>query len=91
MLKVNDFSRTLLEGNCMHGSISIENISFSRYCDIQTTNSKSVTDASLWVMFISKHSDTLEIGRHSLLFFPIIIPRYGFQFSSTDFFDKTHS
>ena len=34
----------------MHGSISIENDSFSRYCDIKTTNAKSVTDTSIWVI-----------------------------------------
>ena len=31
----------------MHESISMENISFSRNCDIKTTNAKSVTDASI--------------------------------------------
>ena len=30
ILKVNIFSRPLLEQNCMQGSLSIENISFSR-------------------------------------------------------------
>ena len=50
----------------MCGSISIENISFSRNCDIKITNAKSVTDATIWVMFISKNSDTLEIAEHSL-------------------------
>ena len=59
ILKVNVFTRPLLESNCMHGSISIENISFSRKCDIKTTNAKSVTDTSIWVMFISKNSNTL--------------------------------
>ena len=31
-----------LERNYMRGSISIENISFSRNCDIKITNAKSV-------------------------------------------------
>ena len=35
--KINDFQRPLLERNYMHGSISIETISFSRNCDIKTT------------------------------------------------------
>ena len=74
----------------MHGSISTENISFSINCDIITTDEKSVTDASIWVMFISKNSDTLEI-EISLLNSPIIIPRYGFHFRSTDISDKPHS
>ena len=33
---------TQLERNSMRGSISIENISFSRNCDIKTTNVKSM-------------------------------------------------
>ena len=48
----------------MRKSISIERISFSRNCDIKTTNEKSVTDASIWVMFISKINNTLEIAEH---------------------------
>ena len=69
----------------MHGSILIENISLSRNCDIKTTNTKSVTDASIWVMFIFKDSDTLEI-ENSLLNSPtsIIIHHYGFHFRSTE-------
>ena len=73
----------------MHGSISIENKSFSRNCDIKTTNAKSVTDTSIWVMFISKNSDTLKIV-YSLLNSPIIIPQYGFHFRSTDLPDKPY-
>ena len=46
----------------MCGSISIENVSFSRNCDIQITNAKSVT-----VMFISKNIDSLEIAGHVCL------------------------
>ena len=61
------FPRHLLERNDMHGSISIENISFSRNCDIKQQNTKSVTGASIWVKFISKNSNTLEI-MHSLWF-----------------------
>ena len=75
----------------MHGSISIENISFSRNCDIKTTNAKSIMDPSTWEMFISKNSNMLEIQRHSLLNSPIIIPRYGFHLRSTDLADKPHS
>ena len=45
----------------------------------------------MWVMFISKISDTLEIESHSLFNFSIIIPRCGFHFRSTDFVDKDHS
>ena len=71
----------------MHGSISIENISFSRNCDIKTTNAKSVADASLWVMFISKNSDI----QHSLFNSPIISPRYQFHLRSTDLADQPHS
>ena len=50
----------------MHEPILIENISFSRNCDIKTTNAKNVTDASIWAKFISKNSKRLEI-EHSLL------------------------
>ena len=67
----------------MHGSISIENVLFSRNCDIKTTNAKSVTDASIRVMFISRNSNTLEID-NSLLNPPIANPRYGFLPRSTD-------
>ena len=45
----------------MRGRISIENILFSRNCDINITNAESVTDASIWSMYISKISDALEI------------------------------
>ena len=38
ILTVNVFSRLLLERINMHGSILIENISFSRNCHIKTTN-----------------------------------------------------
>ena len=70
----------------MHRSISIENISFSRNSDIKTTNAKSVKDTSIRVTFI----DMLEIAEHSLLNSPIIIPRYGFHFRSTDLAFKPH-
>ena len=85
------FSRPLLERNNMRRSISIENISFSRNCDMNITNAKSITDASIWVMFISKNSDTLEIAEHSLFYSPIIICCCGFHFRSTDLVDKPHS
>ena len=75
----------------MCGSIWLENISFSRNCDIEITNAKSVTDAPIWVMFISKNSSRLEIAGHSLLNSPIIIPCCGFHFRSTDLADKPHS
>ena len=88
ILEVNAFSRPLLERNYMRRSFSIENISFSRNCDIKTTKAKSVTDASMWVMFIFKNRDTIEIAEHSLLNPPIIIRCYGFHFRSTDLTDK---
>ena len=47
-------------------------------------------DASIWVKFISKNSNMLEI-EHSIFNSPIIIPRYGFNFRSTDLADKPHS
>ena len=50
---------------------------------------RSVTDVSVWVMFISKKSDTLEIEKHNLPM-SIIIRRCGFHFRSTDLADKTH-
>ena len=72
----------------MSGSISIENISFSRNCNIKITNAKSVTVAFIWVMFISKNSDTIEIAEHSLFHSPIAIRRCGFHFRSTNLADK---
>ena len=75
----------------MRGSILIENMSFSRNCDIKITNAQRVAGASIWVMFISKNSNTLEIAQHSLFYSPIIIRRCGFHFRSTDFVDKPHS
>ena len=74
------FFKTLTNRNYISGSISIENISFSRNCDIKITNAKSVTDASIWVMFISKNRDKLGIAEHSLFNSPMIILRYGFHF-----------
>ena len=85
------FSRPLLKRSNIHGSISIENISFSRNRDIKITIAKSVTDASIWVMFITKNSDTLEIEEHILFNSPIIIRRCGFHFKSTDLADKPNS
>ena len=75
----------------MRGSISIENILFSRNCDIEMTDGRSVTDASICVMFISKNSDTFEIAEHSLFNSPIIICRCEFHFKSTDLSDKPQS
>ena len=75
----------------MRGSIAIENMLFSRNYDINITNAKSITDDSIWVMFISKISDMLEIAEHSLFNSPIIIRCCGFHFRSTDLADKTHS
>ena len=66
---------------------------FSKNFDISkkiNKNPKSITDASIWVKPISKISNKLEI-EHSLLKSPIIIPRYGFHFRSTDLADKPHS
>ena len=57
---------------------------------LQQLNAKSVMDTSIWVNFISKNSNTLEI-EHSLLYSPIIILRYGFHFRSTDRAYKPHS
>ena len=64
----------------MHGSILIENISF---VILKQQNAKSIMDSSIWVKFISKNGNTLEI-EHSLPNSPIIIPCYGFHFRSTD-------
>ena len=69
---------------------SRKHTSFSRNCDIKTTNANSITDASIWVKFISKNSDTLEKA-HSLLNSPIMIPPYGFHFRLIDLADKPHS
>ena len=80
------FFKTLLERNY----ISLENIFFSGNCDIKTTNAKSVMDASIWVIFISKNSDTLEIAEDSLFNSPIIICHCGFHFRSTDLADKPY-
>ena len=71
----------------MSVSISIEIISFSRNCDIKMLNAKSDTDASIWVIFISKNSDKLDIAKHSRFNSPIIIRRCGFHFRSTDVAD----
>ena len=51
----------------------------------------SVMDASIWVMFIPKNSDILEIAEHSLFNSPIIFRRCGFHFRSTDLADKPNS
>ena len=91
ILKVNVFSRPLLERNYMRGSISIENILFSRNCDIKITNAKSATDASIWVMCVSINSYTLGIAEASLFNSPIIICRCGFHVRSTDLADKPQS
>ena len=74
----------------MQGSISIENTSFLRHCDIRITNGKSVTDASILEMFLSKNSDMLEIAEHGLII-SIIFSYYGFHFRSTYLNDKPHS
>ena len=75
----------------MRESITIENISFSRNCDIKITNAKSVTDTSIWVMFISKNSETHKKAEHSLFYSTIIIRRCGFHFRSTYLADKHFS
>ena len=89
-------SQGLLERNYKHGSISIEKT--YRFQEIltlkhksKTANGKSVTDASIWVMFISKNSDTLDIADHSLFNSPIINRRCGFHSRSTDLAEKHHS
>ena len=63
---------------------------FQEIVILKQQNAKSVTDTSIWVKFISKNSNTSQI-EHSLLYSPIIIPRYGFHFRSTDLADKPHS
>ena len=77
----------------MRGSIEAlwQKKSFSRNCDIKITNAKSVTDTTIWVMFIFKNSETLEIVEHSKFNSPNVIPRYGFHFRSTDLADKPNS
>ena len=75
----------------MLGSISIENISFSRNCDIKITNANIVTDASIWVILTPLNNGTLEIADHSLFDSPIIIRRCRFHFRSTDLADTPHS
>ena len=57
---------------------------------LRKQNEKRVTVASIWVKIMSENSNTLAI-EHSLLNSPIILPRYGFQFSSKDLPDKLHS
>ena len=57
---------------------------------LKQQNAKSVKDASIWVKFIPKNSNTLEI-EHSLLNSLIIIPRYGFHLRSTDLADNPHT
>ena len=44
----------------MHGSISIKTYRFLEIVILIQQNAKSVTDASIWVMFISKYSDMLD-------------------------------
>ena len=45
-------------------------------------------DAYIWVMFIYKNRNARTLDQGSLLNFPIIIPRDGFHFRSTDLADK---
>ena len=49
----------------MHGSISIEAHRFQEILILKQQNVKSVTDASIWVTFISENSKEIE---HSLLY-----------------------
>ena len=58
---------------------------------MKTSNSKSVMNASIWVVYISKYSDMLEEVEHSLFNSPFILRRYGFPLRSTDLADKPHS
>ena len=51
----------------------------------------SIMDTIIWLKFISKNSDMLEIAEHNLFNSPIIIYRCGFHFRSTDLADKPHS
>ena len=86
-LKVNVFKGSFLEQNYLNESISIENISFSRNCDIKITKCEERHRRFYLGAVISKNSNTLEI-KHILLNSSITIPRYG---SLTDLADKTHS
>ena len=72
----------------MRRSISIKNIWFARNCDIETTNAKSVMDASIWVMFISKNKDTFEIAEHSLL--PVLLSFAAMGFISGQIISLTN-
>ena len=74
----------------MHGTISIENIAFSRNCDIKTSKCEECHGRFYLVKLISNDSNTLRI-EHSLLNSPIIIPGYRFHFRPTDLADKAHS
>ena len=56
--------------------------------ELKQQNAKGIMDASIWVMFVSKNSYTRALDQSSLLNSPIIIPRYGFHFRSTDLTDK---
>ena len=71
----------------MHRFISIENISFSRNCDIKTTKCEESHRCFYLGKAYSRNSYTVEI-EHSLLNSPIIISCYGLYFRSTDFADK---
>ena len=71
----------------MHISIWIENISFSRNCDIKTLKWKEHHGRFHLGKVHLKNSNTLE-EEHILLKCPIIIPRYASYFRSTDLADK---
>ena len=89
ILKVNVFSRPLLVRNYMHGCISIDNISLQEIVVLNQQDAKSITNASIWLKFISKNMKTPRI-EHSLLNSAIMIPCYGFHLRSPDLADKTH-
>ena len=88
ILKVNVFSRPLLQRNYIRGSISINIISFSRNCDIKQ-KMKSVTDACIWVMLISINSDTLEI--RSIVCLTLILSFAAVEFISGQLISPTES
>ena len=84
IIKINVFQ------DHMHGSIPIKTYRFQEIVILKQQNAKSVTDASICGKFISKNSNSLEILEHCLLNSPVIIPRNGFHFRSTNLADKPH-
>ena len=82
------FHRSTKCGSGRQRRMNDARISYSPFRRV-TKNVKSVMDASLWAMFISKDCDTFEKAEHSLLKSPILFRPYYMR--STDFADKPHS